>query len=384
MARRRARGDGSTYQDCHGQWWAKIPLGNNKTRRARCADRKDAEATLKKLIADRDDHRMDLSASQQSVTAWLEKWLEAKKGTVAETTWEFYQRHCSYAVPHIGHIKLEALEAHHIRAMLAALGRSGLSPQSCEHVRCVLRSALNMALTDHLVRENVAKRVDSVRVTPYDAPILTEDETRAILDGVDGVRRLVWKGGRKTWARVWVENVEPERLGAAIHLALALGFRRSELLDLRWTDWNRKERLLTIRNSKTPSGKRILPLTDDLNARLEVLWSTRQEERKLPHWHEHGYIFCSEVGTQWGERNFNRWFDRIQADAGIEHHIRPHDLRHTAISDWFAAGADSRGAQDLAGHASPVTTQRIYAKTRASRLREVIEETEQRRKRRSS
>lgn len=381
MAGRRARGEGSAYQDKHGQWWAKVPLGNRQSRRARCTDRKDAEATRKKLIADRDEHRMDLSASQQSVKAWLEKWLEAKEGAVAPRTWEFYQRHCAYAVPHIGHIKLEALEAQHVRSMLAALGRSGLSPQSCEHVRAVLRNALNMALKDHLIRENAAELADPVRVTPFNAPILTEDETAAILDCVDGRRKLVWRGGRKTWVRVWVEYGEPERLGASIHLALALGFRRSELLDLRWTDWDRKQKLVTIRNSKTPSGKRTLPLTDDLNARLEALWTTRQEERRLPHWHEHGYIFCSETGSKWSERNFNRWFDRIQADAGIEHHIRPHDLRHTAISDWFAAGADPRGAQDLAGHASPLTTQRIYAKTRAGRLREVIEETERRRKR---
>lgn len=355
--KRRQRGDGSCYQDRDGQWWAKVPLGNGKHRRARCADRKDAEITRKKLIADRDEHRMDLSASQQSVKAWLESWLEAKKGTVAASTWEFYYRHCAYAAPHIGHLKLESLEARHIRAMLAALGKAGLSPQSCEHVRCVLRNALAMALKDHLVRENVASLVDPVRVEPYDAPILSEEETAALLAIVD-----------------------KERLGACIHLALALGLRRGELLDLRWTDYSRAARTLTIRTSKTPSGKRVLPLTDDLCARLDVLWDERQEERRLPHWREHGYIFASEVGTKWGERNFNRWFDRVQTAAGITRHIRPHDLRHTAISDWFAAGADPRGAQDLAGHASPITTQRIYAKTRAGRLREVIEETERRRK----
>jgi site-specific recombinase XerD len=356
-AKRRQRGDGSAYQDRHGQWWAKLPLGDGRTRRARCADRKDAEAALKRMRADRDEHRMDLSGSQQSIRAWLETWLEAKRGTVAESTWEFYQRHCAYMVEHIGHIKLEALEAHHVRTMLAALRKASLSPQSCEHVRCVLRNALGMALTDHLVRENVAKLADPVRVEPYDAPILSEEETTALLAFVDR-----------------------ERLGASIHLALALGFRRSELLDLRWTDYDRTTRTLTIRNSKTPSGKRILPLTDDLCARLDALWEVRQEERKLTHWHEHGYIFASEVGTKWSERNFNRWFDRIQIQAGITHHIRPHDLRHTAISDWFAAGADPRGAQDLAGHASPITTQRIYAKSRAGKLREVIEETERRRK----
>lgn len=372
MARRRARGQGSVYQDHDGQWWAKVPLGNGRTRRARCASAKDAEATLKRLLAAKDD-RIDLSASQQSVKAWLEKWLEAKEGNVAPRTWEFYERHCGYMLPHIGHIKLEALETQHVRGMLNKLRKTSLSARSCEHVRCVLRNALSMALTDHLIRENVAKLAGAVRVEEYTAHILSEAETQAVFDCVDGRRKLV-KGA-------WREHVEPERLGAIIHVALALGLRRSELLALRWTDWDRKAGTLTVRSSKSPSGKRVLPLTGDLEARLDQLWAERQEERRLPHWKEHGMIFASEVGTPLGARNFNRWFDRIQKEAGLAEHIRIHDLRHTAISDWFAAGADPRGAQDLAGHASPVTTQRIYAKTRAGRLREVIEETERRRKR---
>lgn len=288
MARRRTRGSGSPYQDKHGQWWAKVPIGNGKTRRARCADRKDAEATLKKLLEDRDRYRIDLSASQQSVTAWLEQWLAAKKGTVKLSTWEFYERHCAYMVEHIGHIKLEALEAPHIRTMLAALGRAGLSPQSCEHVRGVLRNALEMARKDHLVRENVAKAVDGPRVPQYDAALLTDEEIVQLLDCVDGRRVLVvrWSRTRGTW-REWVENVAPNRLAPLLHFILALGFRHGEVRNLRWADWNKAERTIRVRDAKTPSGWRILPLSDDLNDRLVALWAERQEERRLPHWKEH-------------------------------------------------------------------------------------------------
>jgi integrase len=383
MARRRERGAGSAYQDKHGQWWAKVPTGRGKTRRARAVDRKDAESKLKKLIEDRDRHRMDLSASQQSLTTWLERWLEAKKETVKPSTWEFYERHCNYMVPHIGAIKLESLEPHHVREMLAKLRKEGLSPQSCEHVRGVLRNALGMALKDHLIRENVAQVVDAVRVQPFDAPLLTDEEIDALLDCVDGRRRLVphWRRGHGTeW--VWKEGIAPDRLAPLLHLILTLGFRRGEFLKLLWADWDRKERTLRVKDAKTASGWRYLPLSDDLNDRLVALWAERQEERKLPHWKEHGVIFASEVGTKIGTRNINRWFDRIQEQAGLTRHIRIHDLRHAAISDWFAAGADPRAAQDLAGHASPITTQRIYAKSRATQRRDIIEKTQERRKRR--
>lgn len=385
MARRRARGTGSPYQDKHGQWWAKLPIGGGRTRRARCADRKDAERTLKTWLEAK-DHRVDLGASQQSLKAWLEQWLEAKRASVKASTWEFYKRHCDYIIPHLGHIKLESLEAHHVRSMLAALAKAGLAPQSCEHVRGVLRNALNMALRDHLMAENVAMLVDAPRVEPFDAPLLTDEEIDALLDCVDGRRRLVPRRHRegKRWVTEWrwAEGVPPERLAPLLHLVLALGFRRGEFLKLLWADWDRKAMTIRVRDAKTTSGWRTLPLSVDLNDRLIVLWAERQEERKLPHWKEHGLIFASEVGTKIGERNISRWFDRIQEQAGLTRHIRIHDLRHAAISDWFAAGADPRAAQDLAGHASPITTQRIYAKSRAEQRRDIIERTQERRKRR--
>lgn len=384
MARRRSRGAGSAYQDRHGQWWAKVPIGNGRTRRARATDRKDAEQKLKALVKDRDEHRLDLSASQQSLAAWLESWLEAKRESIAHSTWLFYERHCTYITACIGHIKLEALEAHHVREMLVELRKAGLAPQSCEHVRGVLRNALNMALREHLVRENVAMLVDAPRVQQYDAPLLTEEEIAALLDCVDGKRQLVkrWDRTKRETYTVVVENQPPNRLAPLLHLTLALGFRRGEVLKLLWADWDRPARMLRVKDAKTPSGWRFLPLSDDLNERLIALWNERQEERRLPHWKEHGLIFASENGTAINPRNLNAWFDRVQIRAGLTRHIRPHDLRHAAISDWFAAGADPRAAQDLAGHASPLTTQRIYAKSRTEQRRDVIEEAERRRKKR--
>lgn len=382
MARRRTRGDGSAFQDKHGQWWAKIPLGNGKFRRARATDRKDAQAKLKQLITDRESG-LDLRGGQRPVREWLEEWLEAKRGTVAERTLEFYTRHCEYMVPHIGHIKLESLEARHVRGMLSALRQTSLSAQSIVHVRNVLRNALNMAKREHLVRENVAVLIDAPSVPQFEANILTDNETTALLNAVDGVRRRVIRRSRSTGeilSDTWVEDVQPERWASLLHFVIALGFRRGEVIGLRWEDWDRNARTLRVRDAKTRSGHRVLPLSDDLNARLIEVWNERQSERQLPHWKESGHIFTSGTGSAIMHRHLNRWFDRIQEQAGLTRHFRLHDLRHTAITNWFAAGADPRAAQDLAGHASAQTTLRLYAKSRDDQRRDVIEKSQKRKK----
>lgn len=360
MPKRRTRGEGSTFQDKHGQWWAKVPFGQGRVRRARATSRKEAEAILKSLLKDRDDYRLDLGSSQQSVQAWLEQWIAAKQSTVSPRTLEFYKRHCEYMLPYIGKVRLENLEARHVRQMLQSL-QGKLSDQSLHHIRGVLRNALNMALRERLVRENVAKLVDAPKVQPYEAVLLTPKEIDLLRKQATGHR----------WAIL-------------LDILLILGLRRGEVITLLWSDWDRSNQFIKIRNSKTASGIRILPLSTDLQESLEQLWVERQEERRMTQWREHGLIFTTSYGGPIDPRNINRWLDRQVRAAGIMRHVRVHDLRHTAISDWFAVGADPRAAQELAGHASPVTTQRIYAKARPERMRDIIDATSLIRKKKTS
>lgn len=380
MARRRTPGSGSTFQDSHGQWWAKIPLPDGRTRRARCADRKGAEAALKALLVDRDDHRLDMNASQQSVKAWLESWLTAKMRTVAPRTFEFYERHANYAVPHIGTIRLEALQPHHVRTMLARVAVAGLSPRSCAHVLGVLHNALSMALRDRLVRENVAALVDKPRVIDYQAHVLSDQEVDRLLQAADGTRRVIRFGERIGE----LTHSEPERLQALIHMWIALGPRKMETLSLRWADYDQQRQLLTIADSKTVAGKRILPLPAALCDLLDSHWQQQQEERRVQgmKWKEHGLIFASAVGTPIGARNIQRLFKRVLADAGLPADIRIHDLRHTAATDLVAAGGDIKNVQAVMGHASVETTLKIYAKARADQARGTVDAADARRRKR--
>jgi integrase len=350
MGTRRQRGEGSVYQDAQGQWWAKLPLGDGRVRRARCADRKDAESTLKQLRQQRDDHHVDLRASQQPVKLWLERWLAARQPSIAPRTFQFYQAQCEYMLPYIGQLKLEALQPTHIRQMLAQLQRGGLSATSCGHVRRVLHTALEMARRDRLVAENVAGLVEPPRAEPFEAYVLSEGEIAKLLAATRG-----------------------ERLEALLHVAVGLGLRPSEVRALAWQDYDREGRTLRVRVSKTAAGRRTLPLTDELCGQLDEHRARQAEEAQLPHWRDHGLIFPSEVGTALSGRNLVRWFKRIAARAGLPPAVRLYDLRHTAATDWIAAGGDPKAVQALMGHSSPQTTLKHYAKARTERMRDTVE-----------
>lgn len=391
---RREHGSGSVYQSKDGQWWARVPLGGGKYRRARCAGRKEAErqvaAWLKELEAG-----TDLRAARLSLRAYLERWLteQTARGDLAPRTLEFYRRHADYAVAYIGHVALEGLEPAHWRTTQAALRKDGLSPRSVNHVQSVLNNALNQAVKDRAIQFNPVALVDRLKLgrDRFEAHVLSDAEIAALLAAC-----------------------EPERLGIVYHFILDHGVRHGEARALRWADVDLDAGTLAIRVSKSDAGRRSLPLTAAWVDRLRAHFSTQAEERSVmkERWKEHGYVFPGETGAQLSEPHSTKVFHRILRRAGLcapclackasgaigagkaatkcaacsGHgsltYIRVHDLRHTAITDWIAEGADPKAAQALAGHSSADVTMEIYAKARGGKLRGAVEAVEEARERR--
>lgn len=84
-------------------------------------------------------------------------------------------------------------------------------------------------------------------------------------------------------------------------------------------------------------------------------------------------LFLGVRGGRLGDRAVRTLVDRHAAAAGIERHITPHTLRHSAATHLVEGGADLRSVQDFLGHSSLATTQ-IYTHVSAERLRRTVEQ----------
>lgn len=356
MAQRRKPGSGTIQFDKTRNTW--IARTGDRSRTARFATRKDAEKALdewNRQIAD----GMDLAGARQSVQQFLSQWLaDVAKGRVSARTYEFYERHLSYCIPHIGRLAIGDVSGQHVQRMLNALAAAGLSARSVSHVRAVLRNALATAVKWKLIRDNPAMLADAPHVP--DAP------DRTLAPEAIGIL---------------LATVRSHRLAVLFEMLVLLGPRPVELLELRWADVDLRAATIAVVDSKTPSGKRTLPLPPGLTRRLGAHWDNQQEERSVlgPKWKEHGLVFASEVGTPLDHHNLIRTFKRLCARAGLPDDIQLYDLRRTAISWWIETGADPRAAQTLAGHSKPDVTLGIYARSRVEAQRAVVEEAERRR-----
>jgi integrase len=165
-----------------------------------------------------------------------------------------------------------------------------------------------------------------------------------------------------------------------IVVALSTALRRGELLNCTWTDIDFAEQTIKVSPKANTvetwewlikdTDCRTLPLTDGLTQFL-VDHQGRQPEG-------HPYVFVPPVRYDYIQRelrakgkwtysdsrlkavsHFNPDFRKILRRAGIEEG-KFHDLRRTAICNWFKEGMREYDVMKLAGHADFKTTHRYY------------------------
>ena len=127
---------------------------------------------------------------------------------------------------------------------------------------------------------------------------------------------------------------------AAIRLLLLTGCRKSEIVDLCWSEY--REGHLFLRDSKT--GPRTVWLSGPARTILDSLGRTGR------------WVFPALGGNRPVSKH---WLDcfwwRLRAEAGLDD-VRLHDLRHTHASVALRQGETVLAIGKLLGHADPATT----------------------------
>jgi len=154
------------------------------------------------------------------------------------------------------------------------------------------------------------------------------------------------------WSRTEVETLlqvarehEP-RFAPLLHFLIATGARSGEALGLQWEDVAFEHHRITIRRSitqrrtSTPkSGRaRTIVMAPGLAPELFDLLVERRREGMWRGWAETPpWVFCSEVGTPWDERNVNRCWARVRRRAHGKG-VRPLKLHAARWSGLYTHG----------------------------------------------
>lgn len=354
---RRDYGTGSVHQRPSGVWQASfaLPPGPDGTRRRKSVTGKTRAEALRKLEEAKRAAAVERHVPEQEPLAgYLEGWLDDRRGDLKPSTLQRY-RELARHTGAIGHVAVGGLKPTDLRALYRALLRT-LAPQTVVHVHRLLHKALEDAVREERIGRNVCDLVRPPAVPEYEPATLDMAQSR----------RLVAAAREDRFYPLWL-------------LAIATGTREGELLGLVWPDLDKTRGVLTIRRNvrrmrgvgwvvgtpKTRASGRSLPLPPFLLAALAEHRERQEEDRRrCQDWHDAGLIFPSRVGTYVERTNLVRrhWRPLLER-AGLPR-MRPHDLRHSAVSLLLAAGVPPHVVQRIVGHADARTTMAVYAHSR--------------------
>jgi integrase len=309
---RRANGEGSIFRRKDGTWSAELSYrddhGTLKRRTVYGKTQAEVRAKLREL-RERIESGAPVKDASMTVAAWLEDGITkslAASGRKQATKDLYATLARTHLVPTVGTIPLGRLRPSDVEALIVTKRDAGLSGSTIRTIYTVLRSALDIAARDGLIRSNPAAAVRRPGVERKDAPHLTAEHAQALLEAIKG-----------------------DRLESLFRIMLATGLRRGEALGLHWSDVDLDAALLRVRwtlsrtsqglqldEPKTDKSRRTVPLPRSAVEALRTHRTRQLEEQRAAAgaWQEHGLVFTTEIGTPLEPRNVLRHFEVLASE----------------------------------------------------------------------
>lgn len=312
-----------------------------------------AEDALVEALADRrPSSGPDAVGLETLVTVLVEQHLvrlaEDGRSPVTLTTYRFA---VGKLQKFIGGLRVGEASPARIDAALRSM-RTAHGPTMARQAKTILRGALQLAVMANVLGANPVRDVQPLRskTQPKGAIGLTADQLRDLLENLQ----------RSTYCQNH-DLVDP------VTLLIATGLRRSELLGLRWLDFDNEAGTLTVSGkvirvageglkrvdeTKSAAGRRTVPLP---RFAIEML----ETRRSLPYLGEQTVIFPSTAGTLRDPNNFGKEWRTAREELGVPE-VTTHSFRKTVATLIDDEGLSARIGADHLGHSKVSMIQDRY------------------------
>lgn len=275
---------------------------------------------------------VDPKLGRTTVAEWAARWwqttVDLRPSSRARDE-SYYRNHIA---PRFGNIKLAAVDHLTVREWIAELSDQGLAPATVRKAHQVLSKILRAAVDDGLLASSPCERQRLPKIEHHEMRFLTPGEVAQLADAIDQrYRNLVLVGAY-----------------GGLRAGELFGLRRDRV-ELMTGRVDVAEIAVEVRGRhyfgppKTQAGRRSVPLP-----RFVVDELTRQAGPLGPD----QLVFAAPEGGPIRGSLFRRRFWLPAIDAAGVAPLRLHDLRHTAVAFWIAAGASPKEIAVRAGHSS--------------------------------
>ncbi|KAA8828100.1 site-specific integrase [Bifidobacterium myosotis] len=385
-ATRRAKGSDGATMTADGRWRATVSLSpdpaDGSRRRVTAVGATRAQALKRARDKALEIERGGIDPrGMPTVGEWLDRWVD---GIVAlrrapNTTRSYRTRIGTDIRPVIGAVPLDRLRPSHIRAVenRIVLGdaKHGLKPRSgatAAVTHSILKTALDAAVAEGLIRTNPALAAEPPRTAPARIDTLTPGQAAAVIRAeTDPAWRIMWR-------LLFVLGLrEGEAMGVT-----ARELVRSDGLDCLLVEWQLKEfdrdtvmppgfeaiRLdgrAWLTRPKTRAGRRLIPLPADLARDMRAYAAAHPVPDGTP-------MFRSRRGNPLRRQSLHDAWHRALDRAGMPR-VRVHSARHTAATALARLGVSDLAREAIMGHADIGVTNTVYTHVDAGMLAGAID-----------
>lgn len=241
------------------------------------------------------------------------------------------------------------------------------------HYHALLRKTFTEAHIRKLIKENIMLEIPRPKKEKYISEVFNLKEINIFLNHIKG-----------------------HQFELEMNLAIFYGFRRSELLGLRFSviDFDNntilvntkitsseKEKLVAKQKMKNDSSYRIMPLLDSVKKliiqRMERIKKDKYFFKSVYTKKWEGFICVVENGELIKPGRLTRTFRKLINECGLKK-IRLHDLRHSCATLLYEQDIQLKDIQMWLGHSDIQTTANIYSHfdyTRKEKAGKIIEKS---------
>lgn len=334
--------------------------------------KREAEKMLDSLVQEKKRELEELARknNSHSFADCFEKWIEYKSKQIECTTAAVYVNRTKTIIEYFRRkdVSIEELQSKDLLAYYEwalAHGRrhtynenapTGLSRTTVSDQAVMIKRFLRDAVSLGIINANPADCVSVPRVR------------------ADNVKEIAFMDLEE--ANTFLEYVKTvsmfEKLYHITRLGICYGFRRSELLGLKWDAIDFEKNEIEIRhtivkadhgdvqrdNVKSKSSHRYLPLLEYVKKDLSDL---KESQKKLGIYSENGYVFKWEDGKPYRTDYITSLFKKAVLRCGVvPENLTLHGLRHSCCAILAEQGWDLGKVHNWLGHADIATTANIY------------------------
>lgn len=290
---------------------------------------------------------------------YISDWIERDKSRVQITTYDGYRHMLNkHIYPYFKNTRLNVQDVKpmHIEKYCADKIAEGLSPNTAIKHLAIIRTALQDAVKNGIIRTNPADLAEKPKRDKPKHDYYKQDELKKLLS-----------------------VVKDTPIELPVFLAVVFGLRRSEALGLKWSAIDFEAMTLTVCNKitrgvvsgkvtevesdtlKSDTSNRTFVLNEPVrNYLVNVRKRQEQMARRTSKYID--YVCVNEIGERVKPDYVTHKFKELLKANNMKP-IRFHDLRHSCLSLLVSSNFNMKLVQDYAGHADFTITANTYAHT---------------------